>query len=127
MSTSIFDVQFATLESTGAGDGERIALRDLEGSCVVMVAEEYVANIDTQNGPSDAVRVTIHDISGKRTYKDQLIFARVMVNGLKDKIGTPVLGVVGKGASKAGKSAPWVLTTATEAQRTAASEYMGTL
>jgi hypothetical protein len=127
MSTSIFDVQFATLESTGAGDGERIALRDLEGSVVVMVAEEYIAAIDTQNGTTDAVRVTIHDVSGKRTYKDQLIFARVMVNGLKDKISVPVLGVVGKGASKAGKSAPWVLNSATEAQRTAAAEYMGTL
>ena len=127
MGASIFDVEFATLESTGAGDGERIALRDLEGSVVVMVAQEYVAAIETANGTTDAVNVTIHDITGGRTYKDQLIFARVMVNGLKDKIGTPVLGVVGKGAAKAGKSSPWVLHSATEAQRTAAAEYMGTL
>ena len=120
---SIF-TEFETLESTGAGDGERIALRDLEGSVVVMVAKEYVAAIETANGTTDAVRVTIHDISGQRTYADQLVFARVMVNGLKEKIGQQVLGVVGKGASKPGKSAPWVLNSATEAQATAASEYM---
>ncbi len=127
MSASIFDMEFASLESTGAGDGERIALRDLEGSVVVMVAKEYVAAIETANGTTDAVNVDINDISGGRSYKDQLVFARVLVNGLKGKIGVPVLGVVGKGAAKAGKSSPWVLHSATEAQRTAAAEYMGTL
>ena len=56
-----------------------------------------------------------------------------MVNGLKTKVtpedvdDIPVLGVVGKGASKSGKSSPWILTSATEAQRTAAAEYMGSL
>lgn len=121
---SIFDVQFQTLGSTGDDNGERIALRELEGSVVVMVAEEYVASIDTQNGATDAIRVTIHDITGSKTYKDQLVFARVIVNGLKDKIGAPVLGVVSKGAAKPGKSSPWVLTTATEAQKAAAADYM---
>ena len=120
---SIF-TEFSTINSTGNDDGERIALRDLEGSVVVMVPEEYVAAVETINGTSDAVRVTIHDISGQKTYADQLVFARVMVNGLKDKIGQQVLGVVGKGTSKPGKSAPWVLNSATEAQATAASEYM---
>ena len=123
---SIFDVQFQTLGDS-AGSEERIGLKDLENSVTVMVAEEYVASIETANGVTDAVRVTIHDISGGRTYKDQLIFARVLVNGLKDKIGVPVLGVVGKGTAKAGKSAPWVLHSATEAQKTAAADYMGSL
>jgi hypothetical protein len=129
---SIF-TEFATLDSTGAGDGERVALRDLEGSVVVMVPLEYIPVVETANGPSDCVRVDIHDISGKRSYRDQLVFARVIVNGLKSKV-TPegvddiqVLGVVGKGASKAGKSSPWILTSATEAQATAASEYMDAL
>ena len=124
---SIFDVQFQTLGSTSDDNGERIALRELEGSVVVMVAEEYVASIDTQNGTTDAIRVTIHDITGSKTYKDQLVFARVIVNGLKDKIGSPVLGVVSKGVAKAGKSSPWVLTTATEAQKAAAADYMAKL
>lgn len=120
---SIF-TEFATIDSSGVDSGERIALRDLENSVVVMVPEEYVAAVETINGTSDAVRVTIHDISGQKTYADQLVFARVMVNGLKGRIGEKVLGVVGKGASKPGKSAPWVLNSATEAQATAASEYM---
>ena len=124
---SIFDVQFQTLGSTGDDNGERIALRELEGSVVVMVAEEYVASIDTQNGNTDAIRVTIHDITGSKTYKDQLVFARVIVNGLKEKIGAPVLGVVSKGTAKAGKSSPWVLVTATEAQKAAAADYMAKL
>ena len=121
---SIFDVQFQTLGSTSDDNGERIALRELEGSVVVRVAEEYVASIDTQNGTTDAIRVTIHDITSSKTYKDQLVFSRVIVNGLKYKIGAPVLGVVSKGAAKPGKSSPWVLTTATEAQKTAAADYM---
>ncbi len=123
---SIF-TEFSTIDSTGAGDGERIALRDLEGSVVVMVPEEYVAAVETINGTSDAVRVTIHNISGQKTYADQLLFARVIVNGLKGRIGEKVLGVVGKGASKPGKSAPWVINSATEAQAQAASEYMAAL
>ena len=121
---SIFDVQFQTLGEPSAGDGERVSLRDLEGSVVVMIAEEYIASLETANGVTDCVKCKIHDITSSKTYEDQLIFARVIVNGLKDKIGSPVLGVVSKGTAKPGKSSPWILTTATEAQKVAASDYM---
>jgi hypothetical protein len=124
---SIFDVQFQTLGEPSAGDGERVSLRDLEGSVVVMIAEEYIASLETANGVTDCVKCKIHDITSSKTYEDQLIFARVIVNGLKDKIGSPVLGVVSKGAAKPGKSSPWVLTTATEAQKAAAADYMAKL
>ena len=124
---SIFDVQFQTLGEPSAGDGERVSLRDLEGSVVVLIAEEYIASLETANGVTDCVKCKIHDITSSKTYEDQLIFARVIVNGLKDKIGSPVLGVVSKGAAKAGKSAPWVLMTATEAQKAAAADYMAKL
>ncbi len=127
MTLSIFDVKFDTLGEPSAGDGERVSLRDLEGSVVVMIAEEYVASLETANGVTDCVKCKIHDITSSKTYDDQLIFARVIVNGLKEKIGTPVLGIVSKGKAKPGKSSPWILTTATEAQRTAAAEYMGSL
>ena len=123
---SIFDVEFASFSSTGDSD-ERIKLADLEGSVVVMEPTEYVPSIETMHGVTDAVKATIHDVSGSRTYKDQLLFQRAMVSGLKDKVGQRVLGVVGRGNAKAGKSAPWVLHVVNESQKEAAKNYLASV
>ena len=48
-----------------------------------------------------------------------------MVAGLKDKVGQRVLGVVGRGNAKAGKSAPWVLFAANDTQKEAAKNFPG--
>jgi len=130
MSTNLFAVDTASFEafdSSGGGASEKVKISDLEGHTVVIVPAEYVASIETVHGNSDAVNATIHDVDGGKTYESQLIFNRVLVNGLKDKIGSRVLGVVGKGTQKAGKSAPWVLHVASEDQTKAAAEYLGSL
>ncbi len=121
---NIFDVEFASFDSAGGSD-ERIKLSELEGSVVVMEPSEYVESIETMHGVSDAIKTTIHNVSGGRTYADQLLFQRAMVAGLKGKIGQRVLGVVGRGNAKAGKSAPWVLHVANESQKAAAADYLG--
>ena len=126
MSTSIFDVEFASFDSSGDSD-ERIKLADLDGSVVVMEPVEYVPSIETMHGVTDAVKVTIQDVSGQRTYKDQLLFQRAMVAGLKDKVGQRVLGVVGRGNAKAGKSAPWVLFAANDTQKEAAKNFLASV
>ena len=123
---SVFDVEFAAFNSSD-DSGERIKLADLEGSVVIMEPTEYVPSIETMHGVTDAVKATIHDVSGSRTYKDQLLFQRAMVSGLKDKVGQRVLGVVGRGNAKAGKSAPWVLHVANEAQKEAAKNYLASV
>ena len=123
MKQAIFEVSFDSLASQHNMD-DRVALRDLVGHTVVMVATEYVAMIETSNGNTDALSVHIHDITKQRSHYNQLVFARVIVNGLKDKIGAPVLGVVARGKAKPGKSSPWVLEAATEGRKTRAARYM---
>ncbi len=124
--SSVFDVDFASFDTSGDFD-ERIKLSDLEGSMVVMEPLEYVASIETMHGVTDAVKANIHDVTGGRTYKEQLCFQRAIVAGLKGKIGQFVPGVVGKGVAKPGRSAPWVLHSPTEAQSQAAKDYLAAL
>jgi len=127
MSTNLFAVDagaFESFDASGGGSSEKVKIADLNGHTVVIVPNEYIANIETVHGSSDAVNATIHDIDGGKTYESQLIFNRVLVNGLKEKVGKRVLGVVGKGNAKAGKSAPWVLLVANEEQTQAAAEYL---
>ena len=124
--SSVFDVDFASFDTSGDFD-ERIKLSDLEGSMVVMEPLEYVASIETMHGVTDAIKATIHDVTGGRTYKEQLLFQRAMVAGLKGKIGQFVPGVVGKGVAKQGRSATWVLHSPTAAQAQAAKDYLAAL
>jgi len=129
MSTNLFAVDAGAFEQFDASGGgsEKVKIADLEGRTVVIIPNEYIANIETVHGSSDAVNATIHDIDGGVTYESQLIFNRVLVSGLKDKIGKRVLGVVGKGSAKAGKSQPWILVVANEEQTQAAAEYLSTV
>jgi len=129
MSTNLFAVEAGAFEQFDASSGgsEKVKIADLEGHTVVIVPNEYVAAIETVHGTSDAVNATIHDIDGGKTYESQLIFNKVLVSGLKDKIGKRVLGVVGKGSAKAGRSAPWILVVANEEQTQAAAEYLSTV
>jgi hypothetical protein len=99
---------------------------DVEGHVLVVEPSEYVANITTAFGESDAIRVTVHDISDAETYSDVLWFSSALVGSLKGNIGKRVLGVMGKGVAKAGQSAPWILldASANEAAVKAATAYL---
>ena len=89
--------------------GGVVSPSDVEGHVLVVEPVEYVAEMTTAYGTTDAIRVTVHDITEQTTTEEVLWFSGVLVSSLKSKIGKKVLGVMGKGQAKPGQSAPWVL------------------
>lgn len=99
---------------------------DVEGHLLVVEPLEYVTNMTTAYGESDAVRVTVHDISAQETHENVLWFPKALVGSLKPSIGKRILAVMGKGTAKQGQSPPWVLIDATANSEavTAATNYL---
>ena len=101
-------MQFATIEVGGGS----LKPADIVGHLLVIEPQEFIEKMMTANGESDAVRVTVHDITDGETTEDVLWFSKVLVSSLKSRIGQKVLGVLAKGKETPGKSAPWVITDA---------------
>lgn len=99
---------------------------DVEGHLLVVEPLEYAPEMQTTFGPSDAIRVTVHDITDQTTYENVLWFPKALVGSLKLSIGKRVLGVMGKGQAKQGQSPPWVLIDASGDQTavSAATAYL---
>jgi hypothetical protein len=112
-----------TAPSTG---GNALKPADIEGHLLVVEPHEYRQNVPTSMGESDAVQVTVHDITNGSTHEDVLWFSRVLVGSLKNRIGHRILGVMGKGEAKSGQSAPWILLDASAEPKAvkAATDYL---
>lgn len=95
-----------------ASSGAGLKPADVEGHLLVVEPLDHVPSMVTAYGDSDAIRVTVHDISAQQTHENVLWFPKALVGSLKLSIGKRVLGVMGKGQAKAGQSAPWVLVDA---------------
>ena len=98
-------MEFASPSAGSAG----VSMADLDGHLLVVEPLEYATEIVTSNGPRDAIRATIHDITASETHTDVLIFPKVLVGSLKGRVGQRVLATLGKGTAKPGQNAPWVL------------------
>jgi hypothetical protein len=92
-----------------ATSGNVLKPADIEGHLLIVEPLEFRSNVQTSMGESDAIAVTVHDITTSETHTDILWFSRVLVGSLKARIGQRVLGVMGKGEAKPGQTAPWVL------------------
>lgn len=99
---------------------------DVEGHLLVVEPLEYVTSMTTAYGESDAIRVTVHDITANETHENVLWFPKALVGSLKLSVGKRVLAVMGKGQAKAGQSAPWLLIDASTSADavTAATAYL---
>lgn len=87
---------------------------DIEGHLLVVEPTEYVPEIATAMGTSDAIRVNVHDLTDQETSSNVLWFSKVLVSSLRPLIGQQILAVMGKGTAKPGQSAPWMLHDASE-------------
>jgi hypothetical protein len=101
---------------------------DIEGHLLVVEPTEYVPEIATAMGTSDAIRVTVHDLTDQETSSNVLWFSKVLVSSLRSMIGQQVLAVMGKGTAKPGQSAPWMLHDASDNTDAvnAANDYLNT-
>lgn len=87
---------------------------DIEGHVLVVEPTEYLPEVSTAMGMSEAVRVTVHDLTTQETSSNVLWFSRVLVASLRPMIGQQVLAVMGKGVQKPGQNAPWMLHDASD-------------
>lgn len=92
-----------------AGSGDSLKPADVEGHLLVVEPTEYIASMSTSFGDTDAVRITVHDITAAKTYESVLWFSGALVGSLKSRVNQKVLGIMGKGTAKPGMSAPWIL------------------
>jgi hypothetical protein len=88
--------------------------KDIEGHLLIVEPIEYVANMATTMGESDAVKCNVHDVTTATYHPEILWFSKVLVSTLKGQTGKRLLAVMGKGLAKPGQSAPWVLEDATQ-------------
>lgn len=99
---------------------------DLVGHLLVVIPQEFVEGMQTANGITDAIRVTIHDITDQTTVENALWFNKILVGSLKNLIGQQVLAVMARGQAKPGQSAPYILNDASSSPEAveAATKYL---
>jgi hypothetical protein len=109
--------------------GDKLELATVNGALVHITVQELISDIDTVHGKADAIKCDIGIVDGGRkgeTLEDVLIFPKVLVGQLRNAVGATdnvVVGRVGQGVAKPGKSAPWVLNTPSEADIELAGKY----
>jgi hypothetical protein len=113
------------------GTGDKLDLKSLLGSLLYVTVTEYVTGIETSFGVTDAIRANVAVLDGEHkgdTLNDTLIFPSVLVGQLKSAVGATdpnVVGRLGQGLAKPGKSAPWVLNEPSPADLDVATKYEG--
>lgn len=82
---------------------------DLAGQLLIITPLDYKQNIDTVNGPADAISCNLINLDTNEEHTDVLFFNVAIRNSLKGLIGQRVLARIGQGVAKPGKTAPWIL------------------
>lgn len=86
---------------------------DLANALIVVEPSEYVANIETVHGPSDAVSARVINVDTNETYENMLFFNVALKGAFKNYIGQQLIGRIQTGIAKTpGKSAPWIFVDA---------------
>jgi hypothetical protein len=85
---------------------------ELNGSLLLITVNSVEENFSTQFGIKPAVRADVVVLDGKEAgteEPDTMILPKVLVNQLRPKIGSTVLGRLSQGKAKSGQKAPWLL------------------
>lgn len=118
------------MQAPTSGNGDKIDLKKVNGALLYFTVHELVKDIQTDYGPSDAIRcdVAVLDGDDKGTiYQDTLIFPSVLRRQLSGGVGSvdpSILGRLGQGVSKkAGQNPPWILADPTEDELAVGVKY----
>ena len=108
--------------------GDKLPLDDLKGALLYFTVKAKQRNIETQFGPADAVAADVAVLDGSHkgeTFEDTLVFPRYLQRQLEAGLeGDPVVvGRLGRGEAKPGKSAPWELNPPTADDLAVATKY----
>lgn len=108
--------------------GSKFKPADYQGKLLLVWPTEYRTGIKTDYGDSDAIAARVVVLDGDSGYEEHdnvLFFQAALIGTLKPSVGNkkPVLGRLGRGTSKPGQSAPFILTPFTEQDAQAARAY----
>lgn len=109
--------------------GDKVELSKLNGALLHITVKSLQRDIQTAHGVTDAIACDIAVLDGPAkgsTFADTLIFPKVLVSQLAPAVGSDdpaVLARLGQGIAKPGKSAPWVLQEASEADYEVGTRY----
>lgn len=108
--------------------GSKFKPADYQGKLLLVWPTEYRTGIKTDYGDSDAIAARVIVLDGDNGYEEHdnvLFFQAALIGTLKPSVGNkkPVLGRLGRGTSKPGQSAPFILTPFTEEDAQAARAY----
>ncbi len=108
--------------------GSKFKPADYQGHLLLVWPTEYRTGIKTDYGESDAIAARVVVLDGDNGYEEHdnvLFFQAALIGTLKPSVGNgkPVLGRLGRGTSKPGQSAPFILTPFTEEDAKAARAY----
>lgn len=111
-----------------AAGGTKIT--EFEGRLILITPTGYEESISTAYGEKDAVRANVVVVDEKtpqasERHDDVLIFQGNLIGATKRFVGKGmVIGRLGKGEAKKGQSEPWILTTATDEEKSYARQYL---
>ena len=71
-----------------------VQLQDLDGHLVVLIPTLYDPAIRTKSGTTDAVFTHVCDVTAGEVFRDQMIVARQFIDGMRDHLLHPFIGVV---------------------------------
>lgn len=108
--------------------GSKFRPADYQGKLLLVWPTEHRTGIKTDYGDSDAIAARVVVLDGDDGYEEHdnvLFFQSALIGTLKPSVGNskPVLGRLGRGTSKPGQSAPFILTPFTEEDAQAARAY----
>lgn len=109
--------------------GDKIDLKAVNGSLLHITVNAIQRDIVTDFGTTDAVSCDVAILDGDKkgeVLKDCLIFPKILQSQLAPSAGSAdpvVVGRLGQGLAKPGKSAPWVLNEPSQADLDIAVKY----
>ena len=111
-----------------AGNGDAFKPAEHKGALLLISNIAQEMDVVTEFGTANPIRCDVAVLDGEHkgdTYSDTFLFGVALINSLKRHSGTAakVLGRLGQGDAKPGRSAPWLLEAATDADRDTAHKY----
>ena len=109
--------------------GDKIDLKAVNGALLHITVHSVKKDITTDFGTTDAVACDIAILDGAKKgerLEDCLIFPKVLQSQLAQSVGAAdpvVVGRLGQGLAKPGKSAPWLLNAPTAEDMAVAAKY----
>ena len=111
-----------------AGNGDAFKPADHKGALLLISNITQVMDVTTEFGVANPIECNLAILDGEHkgdTYESTYLFGVALINSLKKHHGTAtrVLARLGQGDAKPGRSAPWILEAATDADREVARKY----